>query len=456
MTTSTASPITDAPVAGPDDRQLGAFDEVADAVQAAQTAFATYLDCTLAQRRAFIAAIREESTREENLRHMAYEAVAETKMGNAEHKVLKNKYAATLTPGVEDLLMEAYQSDTGMTTMEYAPYGVIGAITPTTNPTETIISNGISMLAAGNAVVFSPHPRARRLSVWLVDRLNRALIAAGAPENLMTIIRKPSMDATAQLMASPQVQMLVATGGPQIVNMVLSSGKKAIGAGSGNPPVVVDETADIPKAARDIVNGASFDNNLPCTAEKEVVAVSPVVPELVERMVHEGAQLVNDPEILERLRELLMSPDREHPRPSWVGQDAGTILQAVGVTPDPGTRLIITETSADDPLVQVEMLMPVLPIVATTDASQAIDLAIDLEHGHHHTAIMHSRDVSRLESMARRSRTTIFVKNGPSYSGIGIEGEGFATFTIAGPTGEGLTSARSFARRRRCVLNASM
>lgn len=264
------------------------------------------------------------------------------------------------------------------------------------------------------------------------------------------------MEATAQLMAAPQIQMLVATGGPQIVNMVLSSGKKAIGAGSGNPPVVVDETADIPKAARDIVNGASFDNNLPCTAEKEVVAVSSVVPELVDRMVEEGAQVVSDPEILEKLRELLMSPDRQHPRPSWVGQDAGAILQAVGVTPDPGTRLIITVTTPDDPLVQVEMLMPVLPIVATGDAGAAIDLAIELEHGHHHTAIMHSRDVSRLETMARRSRTTIFVKNGPSYSGIGIEGEGFATFTIAGPTGEGLTSARSFARRRRCVLNASM
>lgn len=456
MTTSPASSITDSAAVHLHDHQLGAFDEVADAAGAAQIAFETYLDCTLAQRRTFIAAIREESTREENLRHMAVQAVAETRMGNVEHKVLKNKYAATLTPGVEDLLMEAYQSDAGMTTMEYAPYGVIGAITPTTNPTETIISNAISMLAAGNAVVFSPHPRARHLSVWLVDKLNRALITAGAPENLITIIRRPSMEATTQLMAAPQVQMLVATGGPQIVNMVLSSGKKAIGAGSGNPPVVVDETADIPKAARDIVNGASFDNNLPCTAEKEVVAVASIAPELMDRMVEEGAQLINDPEILEKLRELLMSPDRERPRPSWVGQDAGTILQAVGVTPDPGTRLIIAGTTPDDPLVQVEMLMPVLPIVTVEDASAAIDLAIELEHGHHHTAIMHSRDVSRLETMARRSRTTIFVKNGPSYSGIGIEGEGFATFTIAGPTGEGLTSARSFARRRRCVLNASM
>lgn len=454
MTTSPTPSITDpSPTTS---EELGAFDEVSDAVSAAQSAFETYLDCTLAQRRLFIAAIRAEATREENLRHMAVEAVAETRMGNAEHKVLKNRYAATLTPGVEDLLVEAYQSDAGMTTMEYAPYGVIGAITPTTNPTETIISNSIGMLAAGNAVVFSPHPRARHLSVWLVDRLNRALVAAGAPLNLITIIRKPSMEATAQLMATPQVQMLVATGGPQIVGMVLSSGKKAIGAGSGNPPVVVDETADIPRAARDIVNGASFDNNLPCTAEKEVVAVSSVVRELVADMVQEGAQLVNDPEILEKLRKLLMSPDRQHPRPSWVGQDAGTILRAVGVEPRPDTRLIITETTPDDPLVQVEMLMPVLPIVAVEDAAAAIDLAIEVEHGHHHTAIMHSRDVTRLETMARRSRTTIFVKNGPSYSGIGIEGEGFATFTIAGPTGEGLTSARSFARRRRCVLNASV
>lgn len=426
--------------------------EVDALVAAADRAFRSYRECSLAQRRAFIDAVRQCASQQEALDHMASATVAETGMGNADHKVLKNFYAATRTPGLDDLVVEAHQGDDGLTTLEYAPYGVIGAITPTTNPTETIICNTIGMLAAGNTVVFSPHPRARRISTWLVERLNAALVAAGAPDNLVTVITAPDQQTTARLLSHPRIAMLVATGGPQIVSMVLHSGKKAIGAGSGNPPVVVDETADLVKAARDIVQGASFDNNLPCTAEKEIIVVASALPGLVDALVAEGTQVVSEPDEVRRLHELLLDPSGTRPDTRWVGQDAATILRAAGITPRPATRLVTTVTTPEDPFVQVEMLMPVVPIVPVTDHLTAIDLAVEVEHGHRHTAVMHSSDVSRLDLMARRIQTTIFVKNGPSFAGIGINGEGFATFTIAGPTGEGLTSARSFARRRRCVL----
>lgn len=433
---------------------MGIFDDVDAAVAAARTAFESYSSCSLADRRHFIDAVRRTASQDSNLEYMAHAAVKETEMGNEEHKRLKNYYAATHTPGVEDLVMEARQGDDGLTTLEYAPYGVIGAITPTTNPSETIICNTIGMLAAGNTIVFSPHPRARHLSLWLVDMLNRAMVAAGAPENLITIISEPTPATTEQLIHHPDVRMLVATGGPQIVNMVLSSGKKAIGAGSGNPPVVVDETANLAKAAKDIADGASFDNNLPCTAEKEILIVASALPEFMEVFKAQGVHVVSDPEDLKKLHSMLLDPSGRRPRTEWVGKDARTILHAAGIETAPDTRLVTMVTDPLDAFVQVEMLMPVVPIVPVTDYITAIELAVELEHGNRHTAVMHSRDVSRLDLMARRIQTTIFVKNGPSYAGIGIKGEGFATFTIAGPTGEGLTSARSFARRRRCVLDA--
>ena len=326
---------------------------------------------------------------------------------------------------------------------------MIGAITPTTNPTETITCNSIGMLAAGNAVVFSPHPRAKALSVWQVKTLNRALRGVGAPENLIVTVAEPSLANTNAMMSHPRVVMLVATGGPGIVKAVLSSGKKAIGAGAGNPPVVVDTTADIEYAAKCIVDGASFDNNLPCTSEKEIVAVDAIADLLKFCLVKNGAYEVSG-EQLKALEQLVLAENG--PKTEWVGKPAARILEAIGVEPPPGVRLIVCEAEATHPFVQHELMMPVIGMVRVPDVDAAIDLAIELEHGNRHTAIMHSRDVKKLTKMGKLIQTTIFVKNGPSFAGIGIGGEGYSTFTIAGPTGEGLTSARSFARRRRCAL----
>lgn len=444
------------PCADADGGNWGVFENMDDAVEAAAAAQKKYLNCTMHDRAAYVKAIRDVVLKEENLTYISRQSVEETEMGNYEHKLIKNRLAATKTPGIEDLTTDAMTGDDGLTLVEYSPFGVIGAITPTTNPTETIICNSIGMLAAGNSVVFSPHPRAKNVSLHLVRLINRALAEVGAPPNLVVTVSKPSIENTNAMMGHPLVRMLVATGGPGIVKTVLSSGKKAIGAGAGNPPVVVDETANIEKAGKDIIDGCCFDNNLPCIAEKEVIVVDSAADYLIFNMKKNGAYEVKDPEIINRLVKLVVQENGKSPVTSFVGKSAKYIMEQAGVQVDDDVKVIIIETTEDHPFVQVELMMPILPIVRVPDVDAAIEMAIRVEHGNRHTAMMHSRNVDKLTKMAKLIQTTIFVKNGPSYAGIGVGGEGYTTFTIAGPTGEGLTSAKSFARRRRCVLVGGM
>ncbi len=434
----------------------GIFESMNDAVEAAAAAQKKYINCTMHDRAAYVQAIRDVVLKQENLEYISRQSAEETGMGNYEHKLIKNRLAATKTPGIEDLTTDAMSGDDGLTLVEYSPFGVIGAITPTTNPTETIICNSIGMLAAGNSVVFSPHPRAKNVSLHLIRLINRALAEAGAPANLVVTVSQPSIENTNAMMSHPMVRMLVATGGPGIVKTVLSSGKKAIGAGAGNPPVVVDETANIEKAGKDIIDGCCFDNNLPCIAEKEVIVVDSAADYLIFNMKKNGAYEVKDPEIIDRIVKLVVQENGKSPVTSFVGKSAKYILEQAGVHVDDDVRVIIAQTGEDHPFVQVELMMPILPIVRVPDVDAGIEMAVRVEHGNRHTAMMHSRNVDKLTKMAKLIQTTIFVKNGPSYAGIGVGGEGYTTFTIAGPTGEGLTSAKSFARRRRCVLVGGM
>ena len=429
----------------------GIFATMDEAINAAEAAQRKYMSCTMADRAKFIQVIRDVALKKENLEYMSRATVEETGMGGYEYKITKNILAATKTPGVEDLTTEAMSGDDGLTLVEYSPFGVIGAITPTTNPTETVICNSIGMLAAGNSVVFSPHPRAKNVTIFLIKALNRALAEAGAPANLIVTVAEPSIDNTNAMMKNPKVRMLVATGGPSIVKTVLSSGKKAIGAGAGNPPVVVDETANIEKAAKDIVDGCSFDNNLPCIAEKEIIAVDSIADYLIFNMKKNGAYEVKDKATIDKLVELV-TKDGKGPKTEFVGKSAQYILDKIGITVGPEIKVILMEADEFHPFVQEELMMPILPLVRVKDVDTAIDMAIRVEHGFRHTAIMHSRNVDKLSKMAKLIQTTIFVKNGPSYAGIGVGGMGYTTFTIAGPTGEGLTSAKAFARKRRCVL----
>ncbi|MEI2387193.1 aldehyde dehydrogenase family protein [Breoghania sp. JC706] len=429
----------------------GVFATMDEAIAAAEQAQRRYLFCSMAARKAFVDGIREVFLDPATLERISVQTVEQTGMGNVAHKIIKNRLAAEKSPGVEDLTTDAASGDGGLTLVEYSPYGVIGAITPTTNPTETIICNSIGMLAAGNAAVFSPHPRAKNVSLLAVKLINRKLASLGAPANLVVTVQAPSIENTNAMMAHPRIRMLVATGGPGIVRTVMSTGKKAIGAGAGNPPVVVDETADIEKAAQDIVNGCSFDNNLPCIAEKEIIAVDQIADYLMACMQKCGAYLVTDRAVVDKLQALVIN-DKGGPQTSCVGKSAVHLLDKVGITAGDDIKVILIELPKAHPFVQEELMMPILPLVRAPSVDDAIDLAVELEHGNRHTAMMHSTNVRKLTKMAKLIQTTIFVKNGPSYAGIGVGGEGHATFTIAGPTGEGLTSARSFARKRRCVM----
>jgi len=429
--------------------QKGVFDSMTDALAAVDKAYKEYKKYSVAQREKMIEKIRELTLNEAD--KMAEIGVRETGMGRVSDKIIKHRLVAEKTPGTEDLNPTVFTGDAGMTLIEMAPYGVIGSITPSTNPSETVICNSIGMIAGGNGVVFNPHPNAKETANYAVDLVNRAILEAGGPENLVVSVKNPTKESSDEMMQSPIVRMLVATGGPGVVKALLSSGKKAIGAGAGNPPVIVDDTADIEKAGADIVSGSSFDNNLPCIAEKECFVFANVADRLIDSMQKNGAYLLKGAQVEELKKIALVEKNGKYSiNKDWVGRDAGKFLKAMGIDADP--RLIICETTADHPFVQVEMMMPILAIVRVSDIDEAIKLAVAAEHGNRHSAHIHSKNIDNLTNFARAVETTIFVKNAPSYAGIGAGGEGYTTFTIAGPTGEGLTAAHSFTRSRRCVL----
>ena len=441
---------------GSPNKQKGVFPTMSEALAAVDKAYKQYRSYSIEQREKMIAKIRELTLAEAE--NMAKLGVEETGMGRVSDKIIKHQLVANKTPGTEDLHPTAMSGDAGLTLIEMAPYGVIGSITPSTNPSETVICNSIGMIAGGNGVVFNPHPNACKTANYAVDLVNRAILEAGGPENLVVTVENPTKESSDEMMASPIVKMLVATGGPGVVKAVLSSGKKAIGAGAGNPPVIVDDTADIRKAGKDIIDGCCFDNNLPCIAEKEVFAFANIADQLIAEMQRNGAYLITQ-EQADQLATIVLEEKTNKAGKTFktvsrhcVGRDADVLLAKIGIQVDKSVRCIICDTYFMHEFVQHELMMPILPIVRVDNIEQAIELAVKAEHGNRHTAHMHSKNIDHLSAFAKAVETTIFVKNAPSYAGIGFGGEGHTTFTIAGPTGEGITSARSFTRKRRCVL----
>ncbi|WP_078592809.1 aldehyde dehydrogenase family protein [Evansella clarkii] len=443
----------------------GVFADMRSAVEQAAEAQALFVkEISVSERTRILEAIKKIVT--EKKRFLAEQVVEETKLGSVEDKVKKHELVVMKTPGVEDLRTEAVSGDDGLTITEYAPFGVIGSVTPVTNPTTTIINNSLSMLAAGNSVVFNVHPSSKRTCQVLIRYLNKAIIEAGGPANLITMVAEPSLETLEILARHPKVRLLVGTGGPGLVRSLLQSGKKAIGAGAGNPPVIVDETADLANAAKSIILGASFDHNILCIAEKEVFVMEEAADELIYHFLEEGAYMLGKDD-LERVMSLVLKEDKRDPGAAagctlnpakkyhvskeWVGQSAEKILRAIGIEKQ-GVKLLICETDFDHPFVQLEQMMPVLPLVRTATFEEAVEKAVFAERGNRHTAVIHSKNVDRMTAFARAIETTIFVKNASSLAGVGFGGEGHTTMSIAGPTGEGVTSARTFTRKRRCVL----
>ena len=439
------------PAAGPG---LGIFATVDEAVEAARRAQPAFVALPLKVRAGIIERIRQ--TMLENNEALARAAHEETGLGRVEDKVVKNRLVTEKTPGLEELYPHSVTGDHGLTLVEPAPFGVIGAITPVTNPTSTIICNAIGMLAAGNSVVFNVHPLAKRCSMQAVALLNKAITAAGGPTDVVTCLAEPTIESAQQVMKHPAVRLLVVTGGGAVVKAAMACGKRAICAGPGNPPVVVDETANIDKAGRDIVLGASTDNNIICTDEKEVLCVAMVADGLIKAMTRSGAVLIDRVRLAELEKVIfteLHGPGKPaHVNKDLIGKNADVILSRIGMSVPPSVRLGVVEVDQDHPLLWTEQMMPILPLCRVPNADAAIDLAVRVEGGNRHTAVMHSKNLDNLSRMAKECDCSIFVKNGRSQAGLGLDGEGYCSFTIASPTGEGMTGPRSFSRFRRCVL----
>jgi aldehyde dehydrogenase len=433
----------------------GVFGSVDEAVAAATESFHQLERAGVEGRKKAIAHVRRIAIEDaEELGRMEF---AETKIGRLDHKIEKLKVLGEKVPGVEFMQSEVFSGDHGLAVIEHAPFGVIAAITPVTHSLPTIACNAINMIAGGNTVVVNPHPSGRAIAAEGVRRFNAAIHRDLGIDNLISLVAEPTLESAASLFAHRGVKLICVTGGPAVARAALQSPKRAIVAGPGNPPVVVDETADLDTAARSIITGAAYDNNLLCIGEKQVFVVAAVFDKMMAAMERAGALRLNAQQVdALTKRAIVMAGEGAHrhwvPCKDLLGQDAALLAQAAGATGHAGLELVFGETDNDNPFVPTEQMMPFLPFVRCRDADEAIDRAHESEHGFRHTAIIHSTNVRTMTRMGRLLDTTLFVKNGPSVAGLGLGGEGYLSFSIATPTGEGVTTPLTFTRQRRCTL----
>ncbi len=425
----------------------GVFTTVEATISAAKTAQEELVKLGFSKRREIIEAIKHVSL--ENAKRLADFAVQETKMGNAEHKVMKNEGAVNLSPGMEDLISESISGDDGTLLIEYVPFGIINSITPTTNPTSTVINHAIIMISAGNSVVFSPHPNARECTEETMHVINEGIVKAGGPANLLTSVANATLRTAKEIMDHADISMVVATGGASVVRTALTSGKKTIAAGPGNPPAIIDETADITKAARHVIAGTSFDNNLLCIGEKALFVVESVADDTIRELTRNGGHVV-DANQREALEAVVI--ENGETNKEYIGKDAKTILGAAGISAPAQTVAVVVEVSANHNFVIDEYLMPILPVVRVRDFDEALKGALAADGGRGHTAMIHTNNTARITQFNKTMNCSVVVVNAPSYACCGLEGEGFLAMTIAGPTGEGYTRPRTFTRQRRLTI----
>lgn len=427
------------------------YSSVTDAVGAVKGAYGRYMKLNINERQEILEAVK--AALRPLTDDLATMTVAETGMGNVSDKAAKISLAIEKTPGTEDLITEVNTGDHGMTLYELSAFGIVCAVHPCTNPCATLISNTIGMLAAGNGVIHCPHPRAIKVSQYLTGVISRAIREVCGIDNLVVTLHESLMGFTAEVMSHPDVDLVVCTGGSNSLRQAMTSGKKVIGAGPANPVAIVDETANLSSGARDIVRGASFDNNLMCTSEKAIVVVDKVADEFIFQLLKHGVYYVKSPMEIEKLLAVTVTEDYVINK-KLEGRSADEILACAGISCRSGVKLIVAETDRTHPFVNLELLMPLVPLVRAKDFEEALEMAFDIEQGYRHTATIHSESIERLNLAAKVMQTSVFVKNGPSLLGIGFDKEGHTSFTIATTTGEGTTTARNFARRRRCILTS--
>ncbi|MDR3456067.1 MAG: aldehyde dehydrogenase [Verrucomicrobiae bacterium] len=436
--------------------KYGVFATAEEACAAAQESFLQLKQKGVAARRKIEEIVK--ALAEKNAEAWGKLEFDETKIGRLDHKIAKLQIIK-LVPGVDWLRPDARSGDFGITLEEFTPFGVVGAVTPSTHSIPTLSGNIVNICAAGNSVVFNAHPSAARCAASAVRAYNEAIYRETGIENIACIIEKPTLDSFNALCKNENTRLLLVTGGPMVVKAAMQTGKRAICAGPGNPPVFVDDTCCPTRAAKAIISGAAFDNNLLCIGEKQVFVLDQVADKLMQKMSENGAVKLNSAQV-EKLTQAAFtfkegqgggcahaSVNRD-----FIGKDPSVLAQAAGINLPAGTQLLFGETDARHAFVEEEQMMPFLPIVRVKSVEEGIEHSVESEHAYKHTAIIHSHDVENITAMARALDTTLFVKNGPSTAGLGLGGEGYLSFSIATPTGEGITNPRTFTRVRRCVM----
>jgi aldehyde dehydrogenase len=436
--------------------KFGVFQDANEACAAAQEAFLQLKQKGMAARRKIEEIVK--SLAEKNAEVWGRLELDETKIGRLDHKIAKLQIIK-LVPGVDWLRPDARSGDHGITLEEYTPFGVVGAVTPSTHSIPTLSGNIVNICAAGNSVVFNAHPGASRCAAAAVRAYNEAIYRETGIENIVCVIEKPTLDSFNAICKNENTRLLLVTGGPMVVKAAMMTGKRAICAGPGNPPVFVDDTCCPTRAAKAIIQGAAFDNNLLCIGEKQVFVLESVADKLMQKMSENGAVKLNSAQ-LDRLTKAAFTFKEGQGggcahasvNKDFIGKDPIVLAQAAGMNIPSGTQLLFAETDANHPFVVEEQMMPMLPIVRVKSVEEGIERSLESEHGYKHTAIIHSHDVENITAMARALDTTLFVKNGPSLAGLGIGGEGYLSFSVATPTGEGITNPKTFCRVRRCVM----
>jgi len=436
--------------------KYGVFQDANEACEAAGAAFVQLQKKGMAARAKIVEIVKAMS--EANALEWGRLELDETKIGRLDHKIEKLKIIK-LVPGVEWLHPDGRSGDHGITLEEYTPFGIVGAVTPSTHSIPTLSGNIVNIVAAGNSVVFNAHPAASKCAAVAVRAFNEAIYRETGIENIACIIEAPTFDTFKQMCAHEAVRLLLVTGGPVVVKAAMQTGKRAICAGPGNPPVLVDDTACMKRAARCVINGAAYDNNLLCIGEKEVFVLDNIADKFMAELEQQGAIRLN-PRQLESLTKAAFSFKEGHgagcPEPivnrDMIGKDAGVLARSAGLNVPEKTELLFAETEKDHVFVKEEQMMPFIPVVRVKSVEEGIEAAKIAEHNYRHTSIIHSHDVEHMTAMARALDTTLFVKNGACMAGLGLGGEGYLSYSIATPTGEGVTNPKTFTRVRRCVM----
>ncbi len=434
----------------------GVFETADEACEAAASAFLQLREKGVEARRKVVHIVKTMC--EDNAQEWGRIELEETKIGRLDHKIEKLQIIK-LVPGVEWLNPYAMSGDHGITLEEYTPFGVIGAITPSTHSIPTLAGNVVNIVAAGNSVVFNAHPAASKCAAMAVREFNKAIEHETGIANLVCIIENPTLDSFSELCANEHIRLLCVTGGPAVVAAAMKTGKRAICAGPGNPPVLVDDTACMDRAASCIIQGGSYDNNLLCIGEKEVFVLENTFTRFMSAMDRNGAVQLNSNQLDALTKAAFTIKEGEgggcsHAvvNKNLIGKDAKVLADAAGIKIPDGTQLLFAETGADHPFVFEEQMMPFMPIIRVRGVEEGIEESKKAEHNYKHTSIIHSHNVNHMTAMARALDTTLFVKNGPCGAGLGLGGEGYLSFSIATPTGEGITNPKTFTRVRRCVM----